>query len=233
MFFIPFGTRENKFKQRFHVITLLFFLLNVAVFVYQLMLVASGGESALVNFIRNFAVIPADITDGSFLEVSLITSMFLHGGLLHIVGNMLYFLPFGDNVEDRLGHIKYLLFYLLSGVAGTLAYVYFNPDSTIPLLGASGAIAGVLGGYLALHPTGTVKGIAFFIIFLTRVDLPAIIFISYWFAIQLFSSIASLGAAPEETGGVAFIAHVGGFVAGLVLAPLLAATVRNKNQEAD
>lgn len=233
MFFIPFGTRENKFKQRFHAITLLFFLLNVVVFVYQLVLVATGGGSALAGFIQKFAVIPADITDGSFLEISLITSMFLHGGLLHIVGNMLYFLPFGDNVEDRLGHVKYLFFYLICGVAGTLAYVYFNPDSTIPLLGASGAIAGVLGGYLALHPTGTVKGIAFFIIFLTRIDLPAIFFIGYWFFIQVFSSIASLGSAREETGGVAFMAHVGGFIAGLVLAPLLAATARKSEPEAD
>ena len=222
MFFFPIGTREGKFKERFHYVTLLFFFINVVAFIFQVYLIATGGEQALVNFINQFAVTPSDITDGSFLEISLLTSMFLHAGLLHIAGNMLYFLPFGDNVEDRLGHVRYIFFYLLCGLLATLSYVILNPDSNVPLLGASGAVAGILGGYLALHPGGIVKGFAWIIIVIFRIDLPAIVFIGYWFILQVFSSVASIGGSSEETGGVAFIAHVGGFIAGLILAPLLA-----------
>jgi membrane associated rhomboid family serine protease len=223
MFFFPFGTREGTFKERFHYVTLLLFFINNAVFAWQILLYAAGGDTALSDFINRFAVTPSDVTDGSFLEIGLITSMFLHAGLLHLAGNMLYFLPFGDNVENRLGHVRYIIFYLACGIIATISYCIFNPHSNVPLLGASGAIAGVLGGYLALHPGGTVKGFAWIIIIIIRVDLPAVVFIGYWFILQVFSSIASLGgAAAEETGGVAFIAHVAGFIAGLILAPLLA-----------
>jgi membrane associated rhomboid family serine protease len=223
MFFFPFGTREGTFKERFHYVTFTLFFINIAVFVWQILLYAAGGDAALSEFINRFAITPADVTDGSILEIGLITSMFLHAGLLHLAGNMLYFLPFGDNVENRLGHVRYIIFYLACGIIATASYCIFNPHSDVPLLGASGAIAGVLGGYLALHPRGTVKGLAWIIIIIVRVDLPAIVFIGYWFILQVFSSIASFGgAASEDTGGVAFIAHVGGFIAGLILAPLLA-----------
>jgi membrane associated rhomboid family serine protease len=165
MLFFPIGTREGSFKQRFHYITIILLLINIAVFIMQAYLYVTGGESALAEFIKSFAVVPADITDGSFLEISLLTSMFLHAGLLHIAGNMIYFLPFGDNVEDRLGHIRYLFFYIACGVIATLSYTLFNSESTIPLLGASGAVAGVLGGYLVLYPGGIVKGIVCFLLY--------------------------------------------------------------------
>jgi membrane associated rhomboid family serine protease len=136
----------------------------------------------------------------------------------------MYLLPFGDNVEDRLGHARYLLFYLICGVAANLVFAFFNPHTNVPLIGASGAIAGVLGGYIALHPTrSSVRGFLWIIIILIRVRLPALLFIGYWFVMQLFSSVASLGsAATANSGGVAFLAHVGGFLTGLILAPLLA-----------
>ncbi|PLS81604.1 rhomboid family intramembrane serine protease [Candidatus Saccharibacteria bacterium] len=222
MFFIPFGTKERTRRQRFPYVTWALVLANIAVFAYQIYLQSSIGPAAFASFINLFATTPTDITDGTPFELSLLTSMFMHAGLLHIAGNMIYLLPFGDNVEDRLGHVRYIIFYLLCGFIATLVYVLFNPNSTIPLLGASGAIAGVLAGYLALHPTGSVKGLLIIIIFVTRISLPAFIFIGYWIATQIFYSVSSFGTMSDE-GGVAFLAHVAGFVAGLVLAPLLAA----------
>jgi membrane associated rhomboid family serine protease len=224
MFFIPYGTREATPRQSFPIMTVLLVIVNVIVFAFEAYLVATRGDSGLNSFLERYATVPAAVTGMGLLQIGLLTSMFLHAGLLHIVGNMMYLLPFGDNVEDRLGHIRYLFFYVLCGLAATLLYVAFNPHSTAPLLGASGAIAGVLGGYLVLHPRGTVKGFFFIIILLLRVDLPAWVFIGYWFVMQLFSSIASFGGGETASTGVAFLAHVGGFVAGVVLAPLLAAT---------
>ena len=223
MFFIPYGTIEDTRKRRFPYITALLVIVNVAVFALEVSLLYSYGEAALASFINSYAAIPADLTDGTPAEIGLFTAMFLHGGLLHIVGNMIYLLPFGDNVEDRLGHFRYLLFYFLCGLAGTIVYALFNAGSTVPLIGASGAIAGVLGGYLALHPKGRVKGFFFIIVLLIPLTLPAVLFIGYWFVMQLFGSVASLGAdAVNSASSVAFLAHVGGFIAGLVLAPLMA-----------
>jgi membrane associated rhomboid family serine protease len=226
MFFIPYGTREAIGRLRFPYVTWLLVGINVLVFLFQAKLVLNGGDPALASFINHYAVVPRDITDGTPVEFSLIAAMFMHAGLLHIVGNMLYLLPFGDNVEDRLGHLRYLSFYLLCGIIASLVYVAFNPHSTVPLLGASGAIAGVLGGYLALHPKGIVKGFLFLFIILIPISLPAVLFIGYWFIMQLFSSVASLGTATTESGNVAFLAHVGGFIAGLILAPIFAATAK-------
>jgi membrane associated rhomboid family serine protease len=198
-------------------------LVNLAVFVVEVSVLASQGDSGFANFLNKYAFQPAFLDHGLF-QPTIITAMFLHAGFLHIIGNMLYLLPFGDNVEDRLGHVRYLLFYLLCGAAATLIFTLFNRHSSVPLLGASGAIAGVLGGYLALYPTGSrVKGFFFIIILFFRIELPAIVFIGYWFIMQLFSSLASLGAnVAADAGGVAFLAHVGGFIAGFLLAPLFA-----------
>lgn len=223
MFFIPYGTREDAPRTSWPFITALLVLINIAVFALEISTVAHSGEAGLNDFIMRFAAVPADLTDGSPLEIGLLTAMFLHGGLLHIVGNMIFLLPFGDNVEDRLGHFRYLLFYLLCGLVATIIYTIFNHSSAVPLIGASGAIAGVLAGYLRLHPRGKVKGFLFIIILLIPITLPAFLFIGYWFVVQLFSSVASLGVdAVSDAGGVAFMAHVGGFLAGLILAPLMA-----------
>ena len=223
MFFIPYGTREDTRKQRFPFVTALLVLVNVAVFIWELIVVANLGESALAGFLDRFAAVPSDITDGTPFEVGLFTSMFLHGGFLHIIGNMLYLLPFGDNVEDRMGHLRYLVFYILCGLVATIIFIVFNAGSNAPLIGASGAIAGVLASYLVLHPRGRVKGFLFVIILLIPITLPAILFIGYWFVMQLFGSVASFGISEVGSGTtVAYMAHIGGFLAGLLLTPLFA-----------
>jgi membrane associated rhomboid family serine protease len=222
--FIPFGTREIIPRQRFPVITAALVVINIAVFVYQVMIQLTLGDTGLSAFMADFGVVPARLTGGALLEPGLVTSMFLHGGLLHIVSNMLYLLPFGDNVEDRLGHTRYLVFYLLCGIAASLVHVGFNPGSVVPVIGASGAIAGVLGAYLMLVPGGRVRGLLFLWVIVDTVELPAIVFIGFWFVLQLFNGLASLGVTTNESGGVAFWAHIGGFLAGLLLAPLLKKT---------
>jgi membrane associated rhomboid family serine protease len=228
MFFIPTGTRETIGRRTFPYVNVSLVIVNVIIFIYEASLIATGGDAALSRFLNNYALVPADVTDGTPLVLGALTSMFLHAGVLHLLGNMIFLLPFGDNVEDRLGHTRYLLFYLLCGLIAAYGFALLNPHSTTPLLGASGAIAGVLGGYLALHPFGSVKGFLFIIILLFPIELPAIVFIGYWFLIQLFSSVTALGGTSGETGGVAFAAHVIGFVAGIVLARLLALTVRKQ-----
>lgn len=223
MFFIPYGTRENYPRKHFPIITVLLVLANIAVFIYEVMILANFGEPGLASFFDQYAAVPSDVTDGTPLEAGLLTSMFLHGGFLHIISNMIFLMPFGDNVEDRLGRLRYIIFYLACGLIATLFYTIFNAGSDVPLVGASGAIAGVLGGYLVLHPKGRVKGFFFLFIILIPITLPAVLFIGYWFVTQLFSSVASFGVeAAAGTASVAFLAHVGGFLAGLVLAPLLA-----------
>jgi membrane associated rhomboid family serine protease len=223
LFFIPYGTKETAKRLTFPYVNVSLVVINIAIFVYEVYLLATGGSALLGAFTNEYAAIPYEITHGSPFETGLITSMFLHGGLLHIAGNMIYLLPFGDNLEERFGHFKYLLFYLLCGVIATAGFSLLNPDLTAPLLGASGAIAGVLGGYIALHPKGTVKGLLVIVVLLTRLDLPAIIFIGYWLVLQLFSSFASFGSSAsssDEVGNVAYSAHLIGFLAGLILMPL-------------
>lgn len=220
MFFIPFGTREADRKQRFAYITWLLAAINIGVFAYMIYLGFTYGELSLSGFLDNYAATPSDVTDGTPFEPGLLTSMFLHAGFLHLIGNMLYFLPFGDNVEDRMGHLRYLVFYLACGLIATLIFILFNPGSNTPLVGASGAISGILASYLVLHPKGRVKGLLVIVVFFTIVQLPAVLFIGYWFVMQLFS--ISVGSQIEG-GGVAYLAHVAGFVAGLVLTPLMLA----------
>lgn len=161
-----------------------------------------------------WAFVPARFAEQPFVEApTIISAMFMHGGIAHIVGNMLYLWIFGDNVEDRLGSVKFLLFYLFCGMAATFAQMAINPDSTIPNVGASGAIAGVLGAYIRLFPQGKVN------VLVGRVvtQLSARVVIGFWFALQFMRSMGSLASAGEG-GGVAYMAHVGGFVAGLFVA---------------
>src|SRR5947199_602604 len=153
--------------------------------------------------------------------LTLITAMFLHAGWLHIGGNMLYLFIFGDNVEDRMGHLPYLAFYLFCGVIAGIAQIVVDPGSSIPSLGASGAIAGVLAAYLVLFPWAGVRTVIFLFIFFTIVTLPAIILIGLWFVLQFFDGVAALSNAQQSMGGVAYFAHVGGFVTGLVISLLL------------
>lgn len=165
--------------------------------------------------LNNFASLPAEVHRVS-AEATLLTSMFLHGGFMHLAGNMLYLWIFGNNIEDCMGHLKFVLFYLLCGAAAAYAQVLFNPDSTIPMVGASGAISGVLGAYLLVYPKAHVLVLIPLGFIIQTIRLPAVAVLSIWFAIQIFSS---LNADPDKPG-VAWYAHIGGFVAGCVLIPL-------------
>jgi membrane associated rhomboid family serine protease len=150
----------------------------------------------------------------------LFTSMFWHGGWMHLLGNMLYLWIFGDNVEDKLGHFRYLIFYLATGVAAALTQVALDPTSTVPTIGASGAIAGVLGAYLVSFPRSRVLTLIPIIIFPWFVEIPAVIYLFFWFLLQLLEGIGQLGV-PQAAGGVAVWAHIGGFIAGVILVKLM------------
>lgn len=185
----------------------------------------SLGERGLQAAITSLGVIPATLVGGERLPpdfyllppvATIFTSMFLHGGLLHLIGNMLYLWIFGDNVEDAMGHTRFLIFYLLCGVAAALAQALPNASSVVPMIGASGAISGVLGAYLLLYPRARVLVVIPLGFFSQLVHLPAVLVLGIWFGLQLLSS----ALADTAEGGVAFGAHVGGFVAGLLLAPL-------------
>src|SRR6266446_430491 len=207
---------------------------NVAIFLYQ---VSLGSDASA--FIFAYSVVPLALTHGvpqtslpgapahplfhtpDPVYLTLITSMFLHAGWLHIGGNMLFLYIFGDNVEDRMGHLPYLAFYLFCGVVAGITQVAVDPGSSIPSLGASGAIAGVLAAYLVLFPWARVRTVIFIVIFFTIVTLPAFVLIGIWFLLQFFDGIAALGSAQQGMGGVAYFAHVGGFVSGLVITLLL------------
>jgi membrane associated rhomboid family serine protease len=185
-------------------VTITIVALNILAFFYEWQL----SRRELMLFTQIYGVVPAFFSWGSVL-----TSMFLHAGPLHLGGNMLYLWIFGDNVEDRLGHLRYLVFYLLCGAAAALGQVAINPHSTVPMIGASGAIAGIMGAYFVLYPRSRVLTAVFLVLFLDLVEIPAIFFLGIWFLMQLFSGVGSLGA-PAADGGVAFWAHVLGFVTG-------------------
>jgi membrane associated rhomboid family serine protease len=183
----------------------------IVVFTYEMLL----PQRELEAFIFRFGAIPAEITQFQNLY-SLLTSMFLHGGWLHLIGNMLFLYVFGDNIEDAMGHASYLLFYLLCGIAAALTQVALNTDSTVPMIGASGAISGVLGAYIVLFPHGRVRALVLLGFFVQVIFLPAWVMLGLWFVLQLVSGVASLGVGAD-VGGVAFWAHIGGFIAGAAL----------------
>lgn len=197
-------------------------VLNVIVFFYEF---AIGDH--VNDLIFAFGVIPArvfyDIEQVQFgvsTFLPFITSMFLHGGWMHLIGNMLFLHVFGDNVEDRVGHGRYLAFYLLAGFAAAATQTFMNPSSEVPMVGASGAIAGVLGAYIFMFPTARVATLIPLFVFFQIVDLPAFVFLGIWFLMQILSGVMSLGIAADA-GGVAWWAHIGGFAAGAILLPIL------------
>jgi membrane associated rhomboid family serine protease len=185
------------------VVTVGLIVLNALVFLYELQL----SRPELQLFAEVFGVVPA-----AFTWPTVVTSMFLHDGWLHLIGNMLYLWIFGDNVEDRLGHLGYLIFYLACGTAAALGQVAVNADSVIPMIGASGAIAGVMGAYFVLYPHSRVLTVVFLVFFLDMIEIPAIFFLGIWFVKELFSGVGSLGT--RANGGVAVWAHVVGFAFG-------------------
>ena len=207
--------KDDVRSSTFPFVTILIIGLNVAVFAYQIALGRTGGEL----FIYRAAAIPYEVTHlvdigpRSFvpLPLTLFTAMFVHGGLFHLGGNMLFLWIFGDNIEDRFGHILYAVFYLASGVVASMSHIIISPSDITPMVGASGAIAGVLGAYFIFFPRAQVKTLVFLVFFVTTVRVPAVIFLGFWFLMQVTSS----GLGGE---GIAWWAHIGGFVLGAALA---------------
>jgi membrane associated rhomboid family serine protease len=200
-------------------VTIALIAVNSLVFLYQFALSAP----ALERFVANYALIPA-----WFSWTALFTSQFLHAGWLHAIGNMLYLWIFGDNVEDRLGHGAFLLFYLGAGAAAGFLQTLLNPFSNVPMVGASGAIAGVMGAYFVLYPHSRVLTAVFLVIVFDIIEIPAIFFLGIWFLMQLLSGVGSLGASHAAGGGTAFWAHIGGFVVGGMIGVALRATDRGR-----
>ncbi|HTI39517.1 MAG TPA: rhomboid family intramembrane serine protease [Vicinamibacterales bacterium] len=194
------------------VVTVSLIVVNSIVFLYQWML----PQQALQVFMANYALIPA-----YFSLSSIFTSMFLHGGWMHVIGNMLYLWIFGDNIEDQLGHVGFLVFYLAAGAVAAVGQIVINPYSTVPMVGASGAIAGVMGAYFVLYPESRILTAVFILIFFDLVEIPAIFFLGIWFLMQLLSGVGSLGVSNASSGGTAFFAHIGGFIAGLIVGGVL------------
>ncbi|MBN2003043.1 MAG: rhomboid family intramembrane serine protease [Anaerolineae bacterium] len=194
-------------------------LIATNIFVFLLMALAGPAQEKLVY---QFAMIPSNFKGGVDIGdiADIFTSMFMHAGFAHIAGNMLYLWVFGDNVEDRLGHVGYLLFYLAGGVFASMTHLLTSPGSQIPTVGASGAIAAVLGAYLVMYPHSRIQTFIPLGYFMRLAVVPATVVLGFWFVLQLFNGVLSLGG--PDVGGVAFWAHIGGFIAGVVMAKLLA-----------
>ncbi len=210
--------RDNKPTETFPFVTILIILANIAAFVYQLSLEPEIRE----ELIMRAGAIPREISNGVDsppllgypVQLTLISSMFLHGGFLHIMGNMLYLWIFGNNIEDRVGHLRFIFFYLICGIAAALIHIQGDPQSTVPMIGASGAISGILGAYLILFPKARVLTLVTLGFFIRFVELPAIIFLGFWILLQF------INVSSSSQAGVAWLAHIGGFFAGLLLVPL-------------
>lgn len=221
---IPFGDDDRGFRSRPYVVFALM-IINIVVFTYELQL----SEPELQRFIFSWGVTPYEITNRVDIPpeishpvwVTIFTSMFLHGGWLHIIGNMMYLWIFGDNVEDAFGHFWFLVFYLLSGCGAAALQILVDTQSTIPMVGASGALSGVLAAYLFMFPGRSVRVLVFLGIFVTVVTLPAILVIGFWVLLQFLAGFASLGPETAQTDGVAYFAHIGGFITGAILLAIL------------
>ena len=190
----------------------------------------------LERFIMFFGVVPVEYSRSSYPAdglpiidyLSFLTAMFLHGGWLHVLGNMWFLRVFGSKVEDCMGHFRFLAFYLISGICASLFYIYFSPRSAMPVIGASGAIAGVMGAYYVMFPRARILTVMPIFIFPYFIELPAFIFLGWWFLLQLFSGSVAL-VQPATGGGVAWWGHIGGFIAGILLAPFFRKRLRRCN----
>ena len=213
-----FPIRDNLLTRRFAWVTATLIFANVLIFLAELLWMAEG---TLDQAIYSMGVVPYEVTHTFSLQVatSFLTSMFLHGGLMHIASNMLYLWIFGNNVEDAIGRLRFLLFYLFCGFAATGAQVFVQPNAQVPTIGASGAIAGVLGAYILMFPRAQIDTVLLLWRFIRIIQLPAIVVLGLWFVLQLLNGLLSFGLAA--TGGIAWFAHIGGFVVGMALGPLL------------
>lgn len=210
--------KDSPKTRRFPIVNTALILLNIVVFVRQLAL----SQIELETMVFSYGLIPRtlmiSLSEGNLMAAAspLLAYQFMHGGWLHIGSNMLYLWVFGDNVEDRVGHVKYLIFYLLMGILAGVAQVVFDPSSAVPIIGASGAVAGILGAYLISCPRARVLALIPIFVIFTLAEIPAVIFLGFWFILQLFSGIASIGVGVS----VAWWAHIGGFIAGIILVNL-------------
>ena len=200
--------RDTQPSYTFPFVTVTIIALNVLAFLYEFTM----DPYEFNFFIAHHGVIPARLQ-----WVDVLTSIFLHGGWLHLIGNMWFLWIYGDNVEDILGHAQYLVFYLLCGLAATMVHVVFNADSSAPTIGASGAIAGVMGAYVVKFPHSKITTLVLVVVFITTMEIPAYLILLYWFVIQFFSGVGSMGHSHLSQGGVAWFAHIGGFLAGVAL----------------
>ena len=208
--------RDSNPTERFPLVTVLLIVVNSVVFLYELSL----GEKGVQALLGAFALVPARLVPGSLpvpgaapVGVTVITSMFLHGGFLHVIGNMLYLWIFGNNVEDAMGRVRFVVFYLLCGTTAALGHAFLNLRSAVPMIGASGAISGVLGAYVLLYPRARVLTLFTLGFFVRLIEVPAIFVLGFWFILQFLNALI----ASRAGGGVAWHAHVGGFVAGMLL----------------
>ncbi len=224
--------RDANPTRRPPVITIGIIVACVVAFAYELGTQANGGDAALDELFRTYGLVPATLVASvqsggpsailGALLVPIVTSMFLHGGWIHLIGNMLYLWIFGNNIEDRFGRVGFLLFYLAGGVAAAVTQVWIAPTSTVPIIGASGAIAAVLGAYLVLYPRALVLSLVFLGFFYQLLQVPALLVLGFWFVLQLIDGLASLGATASN-GGVALFEHIGGFLMGVAVAMVVRA----------
>jgi membrane associated rhomboid family serine protease len=204
--------RDSQPSRTVPVVTIALIAINAAIWFYEVSL----DDYSRNYFLSRFALVPA-----RFELPTLVTSMFLHGSWLHVIGNLWFLWIFGDNIEDILGRGKYLLFYLLCGAIAGAAHMAFSPESRAPTVGASGAIAGVMGAYLVRFPHSRIVTLVPIFVFFTTLELPAWMMLIYWFLLQVFGGVGQLSMAGRDAGGIAWLAHVGGFVAGIALIYLL------------
>jgi len=210
----------SREPSRYPIVTTSIIVVNSLVFLLELM----GGQA----FVKQWSLVPADIVAGHHV-ITIITAMFMHAGWMHIIGNMIFLWAFGPEIEDAMGPVRYLVFYLLSGVAASLAQVAAIPHSTVPNLGASGAIAGVMGAFLVTYPTDQIRTLVLFGIFIRTTFIPAALLIGVWFIIQLFNQVGSV--ADVQGGGVAYVAHVGGCIFGAIAARPFERSLRGNRRE--
>ena len=221
---IPLRSSERTYSPA--TVTLFLILVNVLIFIFEVTIPNEPSYENPGGLSLNQVILTYGIVPDRFHFSTLITSMFLHGGFLHVAGNMWFLWVFGKGIEDLLGHARFLMFYLACGVVAGLAHVLLNPYSPVPTIGASGAIAGVMGAYLIKFPHARIVTLVPIIFFITTLDLPAAFLLLYWFAIQFFSGVGSVGYSQVSKGDVAWFAHVGGFVAGMLFVLIIPARQR-------
>jgi membrane associated rhomboid family serine protease len=247
---IPIGD-DNQGRRTTPVVVYTIVALNVIVFLF---FQHAGLDESGQRFMYGYSAVPYEITHNEDLVrqvilpgvgpipqapgpspiwITILTSMFMHGGWMHIIGNLLYLWIFGDNIEDNFGHAKFLIFYLVAGVAASAAQITVDPDSPIPTLGASGAIAGVLGSYLIMFPRNRVRALLPLGFIWTTVELPALVVLGFWIVIQIFSQYTAFASSSMGKGGVAYMAHIGGFAAGAVLTLLFRRRTRGSARDDD